>query len=181
MKLHSYKSQGIVLARRNFGEADRILILYTKDFGRVSLIAKGVRKLTSRKRGHVEVFSQITFSAVKTHGIDIMTEADTIDSFEEVRVDLGKVALAFYFCEAIGKTTHEGEENRELYERIIYYFKELKNEKKLKTLRNDFIHDLVVILGFLPRGKKIDDIFDFFEDVTERKLSSERIGKKMLE
>ena len=169
------------MARRNFGEADRILVLYTRDFGRVSVIAKGVRKLTSRKRGHVEVFSQISFSAVKTHGIDIMTEAETVDSFEDVRADLRKIALAYYFCEAIGKTTHEGEENRELYERIIYYFQQLKKERKLRTLRNDFVHDLVVILGFLPKGKKIDDIFDFFEDVTERKLSSERVGKKMLE
>ena len=170
-----------MLARRNFGEADRILVLYTKDFGRVSLIAKGVRKLTSRKRGHVEVFSQISFSVVKTHGIDIITEAETIDSFEEIRSDLKKIALAYYFCEAIGKTTHEGEENRELYERIVYYFQKLKTDKKLKSLRNDFVHDLVVILGFLPRGGKIDDIFEFFEDVTERKLSSERVGKKMLE
>lgn len=181
MKQHSYKTQGIVLARRNFGEADRILILYTRDFGRVSLLAKGVRKPGSRKRGHIEVFSQISFSAAKTYGIDIMTEAETVDSFEEIRTNLNKVSLAYYFCEAIGKTTHEGEENMELYERLIYYFSRLKHDSKLKTLRNDFVHDLVTMLGFLPKGKKIDDIFDFFEEVTERSLSSERVGKKMLE
>ena len=51
MKPRSYTSEGVVLARRHFGEADRILVLYTKNFGRISLIAKGVRRPKAGKGG----------------------------------------------------------------------------------------------------------------------------------
>ena len=63
MKPRSYTSEGIVLARRNYGEADRILVIYSKNFGRVSYMAKGVRRPKSRKRGHIEVFNYIKFQA----------------------------------------------------------------------------------------------------------------------
>ena len=54
----TYKTEGIILKRINFGEADRILTSYTKHFGKISLLAKGVRKITSRKGGNIELFNQ---------------------------------------------------------------------------------------------------------------------------
>jgi len=66
MIIKNYSSKGIVLAKRNFSETDRIIVLYTKNLGKISLIAKGVRKLKSRKRGSLEVFNLISFSAAKT-------------------------------------------------------------------------------------------------------------------
>src|SRR3990170_878312 len=105
MKLHSYSSEGIVLARRNYGEADRILSVYTKNHGRVSLMAKGIRRPKSRKRGHLEIFSHVRFQAATGRGIDLMTEVEVIDDFKEIRRSLKKVSLAYYFCEVIGKIT----------------------------------------------------------------------------
>src|SRR5579859_4753812 len=116
MNYKTYSSEGFILARRNFGEADRILVLFTKDFGRISLIAKGVRKLTSRKRGGIEVFNKIKFSAVKGKSLDILTEVNVIDSYESVRNDLKKVSLAYYFCEVIGRVTRDGEKHSELFD-----------------------------------------------------------------
>ena len=55
----SYRAQGIVLRHVEVGEADRILTLYTLEYGKVQAIAKGVRKLRSRKAGHLEPFSRV--------------------------------------------------------------------------------------------------------------------------
>ena len=73
MKLRTYSSEGIVLSRKNYGEADRILVILSKNFGKLSLLAKGIRKIKSKKRGSLEIFCQIKFSAVNGHGFDIMT------------------------------------------------------------------------------------------------------------
>ena len=73
------------MARRNFGEADRILVIFSKNFGRLSLLAKGIRKPKSRKRGHLEVFSHVRFQASTGHGLDLMTEAEAIGDFKEIR------------------------------------------------------------------------------------------------
>ena len=79
MTPHSFTSEGFVLARRNFGEADRIIDIYSKDKGKISLIAKGIRRPKSRKRGHLEIFSKISFQAINGKGMGILTEAETID------------------------------------------------------------------------------------------------------
>src|SRR4030043_1374098 len=108
MKPRAYTSEGVVLARRNFGEADRILVLYTKNFGKVSLIAKGIRRPKSKKRGHVEIFNIIKFQAVHGRGLDLITEAEVIEDFAEIRKNLRRISLAYYLMEVTGRVSHEG-------------------------------------------------------------------------
>ena len=181
MKLHSYSSEGIVLARRNYGEADRILSLYTKNHGRVSLMAKGIRRPKSRKRGHLEIFSHICFQVTTGRGLDLMTEAEVIDDFKEIRKNLKKVSLAYYFCEVVGKITHEGETNERLFDLILENLEKLKSETELKKLRLDFILRLLILLGYWPAEKQLLDIDNKLEEVIERQINSVRVGKKMLE
>jgi len=180
MKLHSYSSEGIVLARRNYGEADRILSVYTKNHGRISLIAKGIRRPKSRKRGHLEIFSYIRFQAATGRGLDLMTEAEVIDDFKEIRKNLKKVSLAYYFCEVVGKITHEGETNERLFDLILENLEKLKSETELKKLRLDFILRLLILLGYWPAEKQLLDIDNKLEEVIERQINSVRVGRMML-
>jgi len=181
MKPRSYTSEGIVLGRKNYGEADRILSVYSKNHGRLSLMAKGIRRPKSRKRGHLEIFSLLNFQAATGHGIDIMTEADIIDDFKSIRKSLSKVSLAYYFMEVVGKITHENEKNQELFDLILGSLNKLKKETKLKTLRMAFIQDLLTLMGYWPKEKTLTNPDEILEEVIERQISSVRIGKRMLE
>lgn len=180
MKPRSYSDQGVVLARRNFGEADRILAIYSKYRGRMTLIAKGVRRPKSRKRGHIEIFSLLRYQAAGGRGLDLMTEAEVIDDFKEIRKNLKKVSLAYYCCEVIGKITHDGEANLEVYNLLINTLEKLKSAAELKSLRLDFVLSLLTILGFWPKGKLLANHDEKLEEVIERQLSSVRVGKMML-
>ncbi len=177
MKPRSYTSEGIVLARRNFGEADRILVVYSKNFGRISLIAKGIRRPKSRKRGHVEVFSLLNFQASAGHGLDMMTEAELIDDYGEIRKSLNKISLAYYFSEVLGRITHEGEPNIELFDLILKYLNKLKKTNGLRALRMSFISELLILLGYWPEGKELEDPDKELERVIERQVFSKRVGK----
>lgn len=180
MKLHSYSSEGIVLSRKNYGEADRILIVFSKNFGKLSLLAKGIRKIKSKKRGHLEIFSKIKFGAIKGNGMDIMTEAETINDFAGVRVNLNKITLAYYFSEVINKITHEDGNPSIVYSLLSKSLLELENETELKKLRLNFIYNLLTEMGYWPKGEKIVDADIVLDDVLERKINSVRVGKKML-
>lgn len=178
--IRSYSDQGIVLARRNYGEADRILSVYTQKHGRVSFLAKGIRRLTSKKRGHLEVFGRISFQASRGRGLDLITEVETVENFETIRKNLNKVSLAYYFVEVIGRITREGESHSELFDLILEYLNRLKTQKELKSLRLDFILKLLTLLGFWPKGKILPNPDAKLEEVIERNLSSLRVGKRML-
>lgn len=181
MKLRAYTSEGIVLARRNFGEADRILVLYTKNFGKISLLAKGIRRPKSRKRGHVEIFNKIKFQAVAGRGLDLMTEAEVIEDFGEIRKTLKRISLAYYIMEVIGRITHEGEEKAEVYNLLADSLQKLKSVKLLKKLRLSFITDLLITLGYWPEGKILYSPDEKLEEVIERAIYSERVGKRMVQ
>ncbi len=177
MKPRSYTSEGVVLARRHFGEADRILVLYTKNFGRISLIAKGVRRPKSRKRGHIEVFNYLKFQAISGKGLDIMTEAEVIEDFKEIRKNLNRISLAYYFAEVLGRITHERDPNEELFDLILDHLESLKSVKRLKALRLDFIYKLLTLMGYWPEGKELPDPDKKLEEVIERQIASVRVGK----
>ena len=126
-----YSSEAIVLARRRFSEADRILVVFTKSYGKISLIAKGIRKPKSKKRGSLEVFSQIKFAASRGKNLDIITEVEIIDSYSGIRKNLKKVTVAYFFLEVIGRIIQEGEKNEKLYSLLISYLDKLKKESFL--------------------------------------------------
>jgi len=181
MKFRTYSSEGIILSRKNYSEADRILIVLSKHFGKLSLIAKGIRKIKSKKRGHLEIFSRVKFSAVKTNGMGIITEVETINDFNKVRTNLNKISLAYYFCEVVNKITHEDGHASTVYGLLSMALGQLEQETELKKLRMKFIYDLLTNMGYWPIGKKLIEADIVLDDVIERKINSVRVGKKVLE
>lgn len=180
MTLKRYSSEAVVLQRRSFSEADRILTVYSKHYGKVSLIAKGVRKPESRKRGALEVFSLFKFSASKGKNLDLVTEAELIDSFKEIRKNLKITSVAYFLVEVVNRLTREDEKNFELFSFLVDSLVELKESKSLRKLRENFIYQTLVILGFWPKGRNIENPDLVLEEIIEREISSRRVGKKLL-
>ena len=179
MKPRNYSSEGLVLASKRYAEGDRILVIYSKNYGKLSVIAKGVRKLKSKKRGSLEVFSHINFAANRTKGIDIITEVQIINSFRRIRENLKKTAVAFFLVETVGRLTRDEEKNEDVFFLLTKYLKLLQKLKKLKKLRFDFIFEMLTLLGFWPRNKKLTHPDEKLQEVVERELTSIRVGKKI--
>ncbi len=171
MKPRRYSSEAIVLARRNFSEADRILVVYSKYYGKLSLLAKGVRKPKSRKRGALEVFSHFKFSAARGKSLDLVTEAELVNPFNLIRENLKKTSVAYFLLEVVGRSTRDDEKNERLFQLLLNYLNKLEKEKSLKELREDFIYQSLVLLGFWPKGKKMDNPDQVLENVVEREMT----------
>lgn len=180
MKSRLYSSEGIILSRKNYGEADRILTVITNNHGKKTLLAKGIRKIKSRKRGHLEIFSKFKFSASSGKGFDILTEAELVDNFINIRNDLNRVTLAYYFCEVINKITRDDEKMPSVFSLLSLVLHELESAKNLKALRKTFIKNLLIDLGYWPKDKNMIDHDIELEEVLERKINSLRVGKKVL-
>lgn len=178
--IKSYTSEGIVLSRKNYGEADRLLVIYSKHFGQLRLLAKGVRKPKSRKRGHLEVFSHIKFSASRGSGMDILTEAETLESNDVVRKDLRKISVAFYLCEVLGRLTREGEKHEKIFSDAVEFLKNIKVSKNLKDLRKQFVVRILIDLGFWSDGEALSDPDQMLENIIERRMNSIRVGRALL-
>ena len=85
--MKKYRIEGVIIKRRNFKEADKILTVFTKKYGKVSVLAKGVRKITSRRGPSVELFNHASLLLHKASFLDIVTEASVYNTFEHVKKD----------------------------------------------------------------------------------------------
>ncbi len=175
--MNTYKSEAIILKRINFGEADKIVTFYTKHYGKVTCLAKGIRRLTSRKRGNLEIFNQITFFASKGKSMDIVTETEVLKSFSCWRSDLNKIAIAYQLCEMVDKLTAEESETAEVYELLVEFLGKLENLDLTKRsfFLGDFGLKLLKILGYWPKDKPVPENFHtsvLVEEIIEKELKA---------
>ncbi|QQG47119.1 MAG: DNA repair protein RecO [Candidatus Woesebacteria bacterium] len=177
MRFKTFKSEGIIISRKNFSEADRLITLFTKDFGKITLLAKGVRKPKSRKRGSLEIFTLVSFQASETNSINLITEVTAINNFPKIRNNLKRTSVAFFICELVSRLTQYEEPHLDLFFLVVNTLKNLQTSQKLRVLRENFIKDSVVLLGFWPSYKKIDFPDKLVEEIAEKRLSSIKIGK----
>jgi DNA repair protein RecO (recombination protein O) len=90
----AYRNKGIVLRSVRYGEADRILDLYTRDAGLVSVIAKGIRRTKSRFGGRLEPLSCVDFLAYEGRTLDTITQVEVLRSFHGIRENLESLNAA---------------------------------------------------------------------------------------
>ncbi len=96
-----YRLEGIVLARRNQGEADRVLQLLAED-GLHELIAHGVRKPTSRKGGHLELFNRVRLLVARSKSSwDVISQAETVAFHPRLREDFRRATYARHLAELV--------------------------------------------------------------------------------
>jgi DNA repair protein RecO (recombination protein O) len=108
-KFRSFRVDAVVLRHSDYGEADRLLTLYTRQLGKTRAIAKGARKIASRKAGHIEPFTQVRLQLAKGRDTLIVTQADTVDAYLPLREDLILTSQASYVLELLDRFTYEDE------------------------------------------------------------------------
>ena len=172
------KGRGIILSIRSLGEADKGITILSPELGKASIVAKGAKRLTSRKRGSLEVFSNVRFQAAKGKSMHIFTDIEVINSYKVIRSNLKKVSVAYFFVDAASKLARE-EESFELYDLLVSYLNDLGENVRLKSLRDSFTADALTVLGFWPKGRDMPSPDAVLESVVERKLGSVRVGRRI--
>jgi DNA repair protein RecO (recombination protein O) len=149
----TYTADSLVLHRLNLGENDRILTLYTREHGKLSAVAKGSRRATSRLVGATELFTQSRLLLATGKSLDIVTQCEIRASFPGLRNDLERLGRATYLCELLNVFSHERDAGASaecfdltvaaltLLQRDMHYFDGLVHAYELRLLS---------ILGYAP-------------------------------
>lgn len=174
-EMKTYKTEGIILKRSNYGEADRIITVFTKHYGKIKVLAKGVRRIKSRRGPNVELFNWVILFLRKGKHFDLLTEAEVKDSFPSLKKGLRTVALAYQVCELVDCFCPEGQENRRIFDLLTATFRSFTTtdfELSFKIL-SDFELELIKELGYWPKNKlPPGDLESFIEEILERKLKT---------
>jgi DNA repair protein RecO (recombination protein O) len=148
------RTEAVVLRSMRFGEADRILHVYTPMRGRVGAIAKGVRRTRSRFGGRLEPFSRIDLQLHEGRSdLLTVTGADTIDANAGLRDDAGALDAANRACDAVARLFDSGEPHPEVFHLLCNELRLLGDDPGMATLANQlaFRLKLLVAAGFGPQ------------------------------
>ncbi|KLU40433.1 MAG: DNA repair protein RecO [Limnochordia bacterium] len=118
----SFKGEGIVLRVRNIGEADRIVTLYTAQKGKIRAAARGARRIRNRLLSPTQVFTHGRYLVFPGKELHTLSQAEIINSYQDFRDDLEKMAYASYICELLDTFTEEELPSVELYALLLAAF-----------------------------------------------------------
>src|SRR5579859_2940888 len=113
--MRTFTVEGIIIKRRNYKDADRMLTVFTRNYGKIAVKAGGVRKITSRRSSHIELLNHTTLTLYKGNGFPVLTEAQMINSFSEIKDNLIKIGFAYHICELIDGLCPEGQEQASIF------------------------------------------------------------------
>ncbi len=179
-----YKAEGIILKRKNIGEADRILTVFTREYGKLRAVAKGIRKTSSRRASHLEVFNRVSVVLHVGKTFDHLSEVTTIEPYEQLRSDLARVSMAYYIAELIDSLLPERQEQADVFVLFCNAMESIRSGavSGIYKTGKDFTLSLLWTLGFLPEGKVLtgQKLQDFIETITERRIKSTDFAKLLI-
>jgi DNA repair protein RecO (recombination protein O) len=147
-----YRSRGIVLRSIRYGEADRILDLYTMDAGLVSAIAKGIRRTRSRFGARLEPLSCVDFVAYHGRTLDTLTQVEVLRSFHTVRENLARFEPAASMVRSVRALSGGDEADRRVFNLLYNALDALEiRESGYEAVEAAFGLKLSILAGYAPQ------------------------------
>jgi DNA repair protein RecO (recombination protein O) len=147
----SLKTEAVVLRHSDMGEADRLLTLFSREAGIIRAIAKGTRRIHSKKAGHLEPFTRVSLILARSRELWIVTQAVALDLFLPLHDDLILTGEAAYVLELIDRFSYEEGENRSLYQLLIETLERLSRGDPVFTAVHFYELHLLDAVGFRPQ------------------------------
>ncbi len=153
--MSEFRTAGFVLKKQNFGEADRILKIFSAEFGIISVLAKGVKKTKSRRGGALELFGETNFRLHRRSGeLFLLTETSPISAFESR--NLAVLRAAFSAGELILNLAPPEKSLPRIYQIFQNFLKILPTTPKIQILKIAFFAKVLSIFGFFAIDKKAE-------------------------
>jgi len=146
-----YKAHALVLKRFSVGETDRILTLFTREYGKLSAIAKGSRRELSRLGAATEPFTYSRLLLAVGQNLDVLTQGEVREAFHASRSDLTRIAYASYFAELVNASLEERQPNPDLFDLMLSCLYILEQATMPDLIARLFELQSLRLLGYEPQ------------------------------
>jgi len=172
-----YKTTGIIIKRNNSGEGDKILSVLCIRIGKKRFIGKGIRKIGSRRSGHIELFSKTDFLVHRGKSLDYITGATVVHFYGISYHTLYQLASAYTACEVVDRLVMEGQEHDEVYKLLDGFLTDIKttDQEHILSLTKQYVDRVLYISGYTRKeteSASLGSAIASVERVVERKIRS---------
>ena len=146
----TYRCEAIILGYTPLGEADLLVTMFTQDQGKVRAVAKGARRSTSRLVGHLEPLTVVKMSMAHGRSMDIISQAEVVQGFSELKEDLTAIAKGQYLAELVDGFGAEDSPNPSLYQLMIDTLRVVEGDPASDLPLRFFEFHLLLVSGLMP-------------------------------
>jgi len=163
-----YGTSALVIKKTNKGEADQILTLFTKEFGKLQVLGRAIRKIKSKLRPGVELFCCSEIEFIQGRTFKTLTDAVILDSFRNLRKDLARMKIVFRIAEIVDKLIKGEEKDKKIWRLLLETFKRLDSSSVSGLLiYYYFVWNLFSVLGY--------QIDLYHCSICQKKLTSDKL------
>ncbi len=175
-----YFTRVLILKSEDKKENDRLIVALSEEYGKITLIAKGVRKQTSKLASHIELFSLTDIGFVVGGAYNVLTSAIKKESLLNIKQDLKKLQALSYISDLVDKYFLKGEPDKDVSSLVFSAFDYLKKSKlndiEIEYFLRYFEFKFLEVLGYRPKEKWVLDFFNSKKKiVTKKKMEDLRV------
>ncbi len=149
-RIRLQRVSSVVIRQRDLGEADRIVVLFTRESGKLGAVAKGVKRPRSKLAGALQLFAHVEALLAAGRTLDVVTQARPVEAFPRLRVDLTRYAYASYVAELLDTLLEERASAPPVFDLLVTVLRGLDGEGDPATLARGFELRLLTALGYGP-------------------------------
>lgn len=162
-----------MVRKTEFGEHHNLVTVYTKELGKVRVLAKSAKKSTSKQAGHLDLFNLVDFVAVPGKNYPIITQTQSSENFLGIKSSFPKLMAGFFVLETFHRLIYEEEQDLNLWRFLNGQLNKLNDSEKSETkpMLADFKKELLEVLGYKQNINK-EEIDYFLQSLSAHKFSS---------
>jgi DNA repair protein RecO (recombination protein O) len=149
-----YKTRAVSLKTAPFAEADKMVTLFTREYGKLRVLAKSARRVPSRLGGRVEPFTYGEYFIAQCRSLDIISECEVLESFQSLRDDPAALKVGLYILKIIDVGTAEGQRYPELFDLLVKALVVLKEKKDPRKIELRFEKAFLRLEGIYREGSE---------------------------
>ncbi len=167
----SIKTEAIIFKKRSLPNEDRIITIFSRDLGKIRTIAKGIKKITSRRLPHAETGNLIKITLHQSRDYFYFSDSQLISGFTSIKADTAKMEILYYFFFILERLLPENQPERHVYNRTLQLLIELSEDKVVKkfpVLR--YMNDFYMDLGYSEKEMAFEPLQRAIEETIHQKL-----------
>lgn len=170
----SYADTGIVIRSVDSGEADKFISIITENHGLVDFVARGARRIASKKAPHLDLFNLVKFQSGRGDNPKYLDQVESVAYYPEIKKDFAKVGLCLTIIEILLNTLPIEVEDREIFLSLKSFLEAIEKSDSVKEnnrLGRKFGLFLLRHLGYpLPKLPETAKLTTYFESIMSKKL-----------
>lgn len=171
--IRSLKTEVIVLRKKDLLNRDVLISFFSQNLGRLTVFAKGVKKITSRRSPHLQTGNLINILLSHKSDRFYLQESQLISGFSELKKDEDKIKQLYLFLFILDRLLPENQKEERAYNLTKKFLIDLSHpsgKKRLGLLY--YLNKLMNLLGYLHEDKNLNELKFFIEEIINEKIPS---------